>query len=65
MLFRSVKLHWTDLESCVNLDDQDVGTSISIISEETKQRLLDSAKIRQAQRDILAVVTIPKEKELV
>jgi len=60
-----VKLHWIDLESCVNLDDQDVGTAISIISEETKQRLLDSAKIRQAQRDILAVVTTPKEKELV
>ena len=59
-----VKLHWPDLESCVNLDDQDVGTAISIISEETKQRLLDSAKIRQAQRDILAVIKTPKEKEL-
>jgi len=26
--------------------------------------LLDSAKIRQAQRDILAVIKTPKEKEL-
>ena len=60
-----VKLQKIPPESSVNLDDQDVGNAISIISEETKQRLLDSAKIRQAQRDILAVVTTPKEKELV
>ena len=60
-----VKPYWIDIESCVNFDDQNIGTAVSIVSEETKQRLLDSAKIRQAQRDILAVVTTPKEKELV
>ena len=60
-----VKPYWTDIEACVNFDDQNIGTAVSIVSEETKQRLLDSAKIRQAQRDILAVVTTPKEKELV
>ena len=60
-----VKPYWIDIESCVNLDDQNIGTAVSIVSEETKQRLLDSAKIRQAQREILAVVTTPKEKELV
>ena len=59
-----VKPYWTDIESCVNFDDQNIGTAVSIVSEETKQRLLDSAKIRQAQRDILAVVTTPKEKSL-
>jgi hypothetical protein len=60
-----IKLYWPDLEQCVNLDNQEIGTAVSIVSEETKQRLLDSAKIRQAQRDILAVVKTPKEKELV
>ena len=60
-----IKPYWADLEQCVNFDDQNIGTAVSIVSEETKQRLLDSAKIRQAQRDILAVVTTPKEKELV
>ena len=59
-----IKPYWADLEQCVNFDDQNIGTAVSIVSEETKQRLLDSAKIRQAQRDILAVVTTPKEKEL-
>jgi hypothetical protein len=60
-----VKPYWIDIEDCVNFDDQNIGTAVSIVSEETKQRLLDSAKIRQAQRDILAVITTPKEKELV
>ena len=59
-----IKPYWTDIEDCVNFDDQNIGTAVSIVSEETKQRLLDSAKIRQAQRDILAVIT-PKEKELI
>ena len=59
-----IKPYWIDIEACVNFDDQNIGTAVSIVSEETKQRLLDSAKIRQAQRDILAVVTTPKEKEL-
>ena len=58
-----IKPYWIDIESCVNFDDQNIGTAVSIVSEETKQRLLDSAKIRQAQRDILAVIT-PKEKSL-
>ena len=58
-----VKPYWIDIEACVNFDDQNIGTAVSIVSEETKQRLLDSAKIRQAQRDILAVIT-PKEKKL-
>jgi len=60
-----IKPYWIDIESCVNFDDQNIGTAVSIVSEETKQRLLDSAKIRQAQRDILAVIKTPKEKELV
>ena len=59
-----IKPYWADLEQCVNFDDQNIGTAVSIVSEETKQRLLDSAKIRQAQRDIVAVITTPKEKEL-
>ena len=57
-----VKKYWIDLEQCVNFDADEIGTAISIISEEAKQRLLDSAKIRQAQRDIVAVVKTPKEK---
>ena len=60
-----IKPYWIDIEACVNFDDQNIGTAVSIVSEETKQRLLDSAKIRQAQRDILAVIKTPKEKELV
>ena len=59
-----VKPYWVDIKDCVNFDDQNIGTAVSIVSEETKQRLLDSAKIRQAQRDILAVITTPKEKSL-
>ena len=59
-----VKPYWIDLELCVNFDDQNIGTAISIVSEETKKRLLDSAKLRQAQRDIVAVITTPKEKSL-
>ena len=58
-----IKPYWSDIADCVNFDDQNIGTAVSIVSEETKQRLLDSAKIRQAQRDILAVIT-PKEKSL-
>ena len=56
-----VKPYWADLEDCVNLDDQNIGTAVSIVSEETKQRLLDSAKLRQAERDIVAVITTPKK----
>ena len=60
-----VKNYWVDLDDCVNFDADEIGTAISIISEEAKQRLLDSAKIRQAQRDnIVAVITTPKEKSL-
>jgi hypothetical protein len=60
-----VKNYWVDLDDCVNFDTDEIGTAISIISEEAKQRLLDSAKIRQAQRDnIVAVITTPKEKSL-
>ena len=57
-----VKKYWIDLEQCVNFDADEIGTAISIISEEAKQRLLDSAKLRQAQRDIVAVVKTPKQK---
>jgi len=59
-----VKPYWADLESCVNFDD-DTGNALSVVSEEGKQLLLNTAKIRQAERDIIAVVTTPKEKELV
>jgi len=58
-----VKKYWIDLEDCVNFDADEIGTAVSIISDDTKQRLLDSAKLRQAQRDIVAVVKTPKEKE--
>ena len=57
-----VKPYWIDIEDCVNFDDQNIGTAVSIVSEETKARLLASAKIRQAERDIVAVITTPKEK---
>ena len=59
-----VKKYWVDLEQCVNFEADEIGTAISIVSEEAKQRLLDSAKIRQAQRDIVAVVKTPKGKVL-
>ena len=59
-----VKPYWADLEQCVNFDD-DTGNALSVVSEEGKQLLLNTAKIRQAERDIIAVVTTPKEKELV
>jgi len=58
-----VKKYWIDLEQCVNFDADEIGTAVSIISDDTKQRLLDSAKLRQAQRDIVAVVKTPKQKE--
>ena len=57
-----VKKYWTDLGQCVNFDADEIGTAVSIISDDTKQRLLDSAKLRQAQRDIVAVVKTPKQK---
>ena len=59
-----VKKYWIDLDECVNFDADEIGTAVSIISDDTKQRLLDSAKLRQAQRDIVAVVKTPKEKVL-
>ena len=57
-----VKKYWIDLDDCVNFDADEIGTAVSIISDDTKQRLLDSAKLRQAQRDIVAVVKTPKQK---
>ena len=48
----------------MNFDADEIGTAVSIISDDTKQRLLDSAKLRQAQRDIVAVVKTPKGKVL-
>ena len=59
-----VKKYWIDLDDCVNFDADEIGTAVSIISDDTKQRLLDSAQLRQAQRDIVAVVKTPKEKVL-
>jgi hypothetical protein len=59
-----VRKYWVDLDDCVNFDADEIGTAVSIISDDTKQRLLDSAKLRQAQRDIVAVVKTPKEKVL-
>ena len=59
-----VKKYWIDLDQCVNFDADEIGTAVSLISDDTKQRLLDSAKLRQAQRDIVAVVKTPKEKVL-
>ena len=59
-----VRNYWIDLDDCVNFDADEIGTAVSIISDDTKQRLLDSAKLRQAQRDIVAVVKTPKEKVL-
>jgi hypothetical protein len=60
-----VRKYWIDLDDCVNFDADEIGTAVSIISDDTKQRLLDSAKLRQAQRDnIVAVITTPKEKSL-
>ena len=57
-----VKSYWIDIDQCVNFDADEIGTAVSIISDDTKQRLLDSAKLRQAQRDIVAVVKTPKQK---
>ena len=59
-----VRKYWIDLDDCVNFDADEIGTAVSIISDDTKQRLLDSAKLRQAQRDIVAVVKTSKEKVL-
>ena len=59
-----VKKYWIDLDDCVNFDADEIGTAVSIISDDMKERLLDSAKLRQAQRDIVAVVKTPKEKVL-
>ena len=58
-----VKKFWIDLEQCVNFDANEIGTAVSIISDDTKQRLLDSAKLRQAQRnnDEFLVALTPKE----
>jgi hypothetical protein len=57
-----VKSYWIDIDQCVNFDADEIGTAVSLISDDTKQRLLDSAKLRQAQRDIVAVVKTPKQK---
>ena len=59
-----VRKYWVDLDDCENFEADEIGTVISIVSEEAKQRLLDSAKLRQAQRDIVAVVKTPKQKVL-
>ena len=58
-----VKKYWVDLDQCVNFDADEIGTAVSIISDDTKQRLLDSAKLRQAQRDNdeFLVALTPKE----
>ena len=60
--FYDEAINWIDLDDCVNFDADEIGTAVSIISDDTKQRLLDSAKLRQAQRDIVAVVKTPKQK---
>ena len=57
-----VRKYWIDLDDCVNFDADEIGTAVSLISDDTKQRLLDSAKLRQAQRDIVAVVKTSKQK---
>ena len=57
-----VRKYWIDLDDCVNFDADEIGTAVSIIYDDTKQRLLDSAKLRQAQRDIVAVVKTSKQK---
>jgi len=58
-----VRKYWVDLDQCVNFDADEIGTAVSIISDDTKQRLLDSAKLRQAQRDNdeFLVALTPKE----
>ena len=52
-----VEKYWTDLRDCVDLHNQEIGQELSIVSNETKERLSNFSKIRQANREILAVVS--------
>ena len=52
-----VEKYWDDLLDCVDLHNQEIGQELSIVSNETKERLSNFSKIRQANREILAVVS--------
>ena len=46
-----VKEYWQDVEQCVSFDTSDISRELSIVSDDTKERLKHSLAIRQNARE--------------
>ena len=55
-----VKEYWQDVEDCVSFETSDLSRELSIVSDDTKERLKHSLAIRQSARE-----QQPKEVEVV
>jgi len=55
-----VKEYWQDVEDCVSFETSDLSRELSIVSEDTKERLRHSLAVRQTARE-----QQPKEVEVV
>ena len=55
-----VKEYWQDVEDCVSFETSDLSRELSIVSEDTKERLKHSLAVRQSARE-----QQPKEVEVV
>ena len=55
-----VKEYWQDVEECVSFETSDLSRELSIVSEDTKERLKHSLAVRQSARE-----QQPKEVEVV
>jgi len=55
-----VKEYWQDVEDCVSFETSDLSRELSIVSEDTKERLKHSLAVRQTARE-----QQPKEVEVV
>jgi hypothetical protein len=54
-----VKEYWQDVEECVSFDTSDISRELSIVSDDTKERLKHSLAVRQSARE-----QQPKEVEI-
>ena len=54
-----VKEYWQDVEDCVRFDTSDISRELSIVSDDTKERLRHSLAVRQSARE-----QQPKEVEV-
>ena len=55
-----VKEYWQDVEDCVSFETSDLSRELSIVSDDTKERLRHSLAVRQSARE-----QQPKEVEVV